>query len=330
VISAFCSRSFVALAVFSYFLFASSSFAQASASTPGVPTSSNPEKIIIDTDVGDDIDDAFAIALALRSPELQILAISTTFGDTEARARILDRMLGETDRAAIPVLAGAPTNTTNPMSQRRYGQIGRFTRAFHFGAVDSILDQIHANPGQITLVAIGPLINVGALIDKDPQAFHQLKRVVIMGGSVHCGYSETGICPGPPPSAEWNIINDIPSAQKLFASGVPLYVMPLDSTQLKLDETKRNYIFRQGTPLTDSLTLLYHEWDHQTPTLFDPMTIAYLLNPQICPTEPMHITVDDKGFTLAGPGPPNAQVCLHSDANAFFHLLITRLADSAK
>jgi purine nucleosidase len=330
VISTFRSPSSLAVVVFSLFACVASSFGQTPATVPAAPTSANPEKIIIDTDIGDDIDDAFAIALALRSPQLQILAISTTFGDTEARARILDRMLGENDRGDIPVLVGAPTKTTNPMSQRRYGQIGRFTRAFHLGAVDAILDQIHANPGQITLVAIGPLVNVGALIDKDPQTFHQLKRVVIMGGSVHCGYSETGVCPGPPPSAEWNIINDIPSAQKLFASGVPLYVMPLDSTQLKLDESKRNYIFRQGTPLTDSLTLLYHEWNQPTPTLFDPMTIAYLLNPQICPTEPMHITVDDKGFTLPTSGPPNAQVCLHSDANAFFHLLITRLTDSSK
>jgi inosine-uridine nucleoside N-ribohydrolase len=326
---AFRSVAFLGVAVFHCFVFAAYSHAQTPASSPAVSPSA-AEKIIIDTDIGDDIDDAFAIALALRSPELQVLAISTTFGDTEARARILDRMLGEADRADIPVLVGAPTKTTNPMSQRQYGQIGRLTRAFHLGAVDAILDQIRANPGQITLVAIGPLVNVGALIDKDPQAFHQLKRVVIMGGSVRCGYSETGVCPGRPPSAEWNIINDIPSAQKLFASSVPLYVMPLDSTQLKLDEVKRNYIFRQGTPLTDSLTLLYHEWNQQTPTLFDPMTIAYLVDPQICPAEPMHLRVDDKGVTLAEPGPPNAQICLHSDANAFFRLLITRLADFAK
>jgi purine nucleosidase len=329
VISMFRSLSWLMLAIFLCFVLGAASAAQSPASKSAVPPSA-AEKIIIDTDIGDDIDDAFAIALALRSPELQVLAISTTFGDTEARARILDRMLGEADRADIPVLAGTPTKTTNPMSQRRYGQVGRFTRAFHLGAVDAILDQIHAYPGQITLVAIGPLMNVGALIDKDPQAFRQLKRVVIMGGSVRCGYSETGVCPGPPPSPEWNIINDIPSAQKLFASGVPLYVMPLDSTQLKLDETKRNFLFRQGTPLTDALTLLYHEWNQATPTLFDPMTIAYVLDPQICPVEPMHITVDGKGFTLPEPGTPNAQVCLHSDSNAFFHLLVSRLAEAGK
>jgi len=314
-ISTLRRAAFLATTVFSFACAASSS-AQTATAAPSLGS----EKVIIDTDIGDDIDDAFAIALALRSPELQILGISTTFGDTEARARILDRLLGENARRDISVLVGAPTPTKNPMSQRVYGEPSRFTSAFHQPAVDFILQQIRSNPGQITLVAIGPLMNIGALLDKDPQTFLKLKRVVLMGGSIKCGYNELGFCSGPPPVPEWNILNDIPSAQKLFRSGVPLY-----STQLKFNETMRSYTFRQGTPLTDALTLLYHEWNQTTPTLFDPMTIAFLVNPQICPTEPMHITVDDKGFTRPESGSPNAQVCLHSDSDAFFHLLLSRL-----
>jgi len=288
--------------------------------------SGTPEKVIIDTDIGDDIDDAFAIALALKSPELEILGVTTTFGDTEARAKILDRLLGEAGRTDIPVLVGIPTQTTNVMNQKRYGDGGRFAKASHANAVEYILDQIHRYPGQITLIAIGPLINVGSLIDKDPATFLKLKRVVMMGGSIECGYGELWFCPERGPDAEWNIINDIPSAKKLFLSGVPLYVMPLDSTQLKLDEVKRAFLFKQGTPLTDALTLLYHEWGQQTPTLFDPLTVAYILNPKICPVEPMHIRVDDKGFTRKESGAPNAQVCMHSDADPFFRLQIGRLA----
>jgi purine nucleosidase len=295
--------------------------AQAPAPAPGAP-----EKVIIDTDIGDDIDDAFAIALALSSPELEILGISTTFGDTEARAKIVDRLLGEAARTDIPVLAGTPTHTSNVMNQRRYGEGGHFARAGHRNAVDFILEQIRRYPGQITLIAIGPLMNVGALIDKDPLTFLKLKRVVMMGGSIHCGYGELWWCTAHGPDAEWNIVNDIPAAKKLFLSGVPLYVMPLDSTQLKLDEVMRAFLFRQGTPLTDALTLLYHEWGQQTPTLFDPVTVAYILNPEICSVESIHIRVDDQGFTRAEPGVPNAQVCMHSDADAFFRLEVGRLA----
>jgi len=319
--------------------------ASSAQSSPNPPEKTSPEKIIIDTDIGDDIDDAFAVALALRSPELQILGITTTFGDTETRAKLLDRFLAEVGRPDIPVAAGAPTPPKGTFTQRRYAESGRFAKPpSHPDAVVFLLDQIRRNPGQITLLAIGPLMNVGAAIDKDPATFHQLKRVIMMGGSIKRGYGDLGFGPPTPPEPEWNILNDIPSAQKLFVAGVPLFVMPLDATQLKLDEVKRAYLFSQGTPLTDALTILYHQWGQQTPTLFDPMTIAFLVNPALCPVRPMHIRVDDKGFTRPDPAPPsvpnspsasnppnasaapNAQVCLNSNPDTFFRFVLPRLA----
>ena len=283
------------------------------------------EKIIIDTDIGDDIDDAFAVALALRSPEFQILGISTTFGDTELRAKLTDRLLGEAGRQDIPVAAGMPTSFKSNFTQRAYAEGGHFARPSHPKSTEFILDQIRRNPSQITLVAIGPLVNVGALIDKDANTFRKLRRVVLMGGSIYRRYGDMGYAPPRGPEPEWNIKNDIPSAQKLFASGVPIFMMPLDSTQLKLDEVKRPLIFRSGTPLTDALTLLYYQWGQETPTLFDAMTLAYILDPKLCPVTPMHITVDEQGSTRPTPGTPNAQVCLDSDSEAFFRFIIPRI-----
>jgi len=321
----------------------------AQSSPPATPQTAPAEKVIIDTDIGDDIDDAFAVALALRSPELQILGISTTFGDTETRAKLLDRFLGEVGRAEIPVAAGVPTPPKTAFTQRRYAEGGHFAKPSHPDAVPFLLDLIRRNPGEITLIAIGPLMNVGAAIDKDPDTFRKLKRVVIMGGSINRGYGDVGYGLPHGPQPEWNILNDIPSAQKLFASGVPLFVMPLDSTQLKLDAANRTFLFRQGTPITDALTLLYHQWGQEMPTLFDPMTITFLVNPNLCPVEPMLIRVDEQGYTrpvalprspdaLSSPGPvtapnsqnapyaPNAQVCLESSPDAFFRFLLPRLA----
>lgn len=329
----------------------SSCAAQTPAPSPREPHQTVPaEKIIIDTDIGDDIDDAFAVALALRSPELQILGITTTFGDTETRAKLLDRMLGEAGRADIPVAAGTPTSPKTTFTQLRYAQGGHFAKTSHPDAVTFLLDEIRRNRGEITLVAIGPLVNVGAAIEKDADTFRKLKRVVLMGGSIYRGYGDIG--PGPPrgPEPEWNIKNDIRSAQKLFAAGVPLFVMPLDATQLKMDAANRDFLFRQGTPITDSLTLLYHQWGQETPTLFDPMTIAFLVKPELCRVEPMRIRVDEQGYTRrvepakssnssgasgaatgansqAGSYTPNAQVCLESNPDDFFHFLIPRLAE---
>ena len=104
-----------------------------------------------------------------------------------------------------------------------------------------------------------------------------------------------------------------------------MVLVPLDATQLPLDEVKRGVLFAHGSPITDALTLLYHEWGQQTPTLFDPVTVAYLLRPQLCRLQPLRLRVDEKGYTRREPGAPNVQACLSSDGEAFFSLLMTRL-----
>lgn len=164
---------------------------------PDIGPEGQREKIIIDTDIGDDVDDAFAVVLALRSPELEILGITTTFGDTETRAKLVDRLLGEVNRLDIPVAVGAPTPTpaNDRFTQRRYAEGAHFARLSHPQAVDFILEQIRRHPGQITLIAIGPLMNVGAAIDKAPETFRKLRRVVLMGGSIYRGYGDMGYFP---------------------------------------------------------------------------------------------------------------------------------------
>src|SRR5437868_3160898 len=255
------------------------------------------QKVVIDTDIGDDIDDVFAVALALSSPDLEILGITTAWGDTQLRARLVDRLLCETGMENIPVLAGIPTESRVPLDHRRWAERFPKPEKPYPPAVDFILEQIHRYPNQITLLAVAPFTNVGALIERDPETFRKLKRVVIMGGSVYGGYNDLGYTPIRGPEPEYNIFSDIPAARRLFTSSVPLFVMPLDSTQLKLDEFKRELIFRQSTPLTDALTLLYHLWGQQTPTLFDPVAVAFVIAPQICPTTPVRLEIDEKGNT---------------------------------
>ena len=89
---------------------------------------------------------------------------------------------------------------------------------------------------------------------------------------------------------------------------------------------KRAFVFRQGTPLTDALTVLYQQWGQQTPTMFDVVCRDLRANPALCPTTPMHIRVDDKGYTRPEPGTPNAQVCLESKSDQFFQFFLRRLA----
>jgi inosine-uridine nucleoside N-ribohydrolase len=288
------------------------------------------QKVIIDTDIGDDIDDVFAVGLALSSPELKILGVESAWGDTEVRSRMLDRLLCETGRSDIPVATGVKTATNNAFTQAEWAKAGAVNT--HGDAVDFLLDQIRKNPNEITLIAIGPLTNIGVAIDRDPATFKKLKRVVMMGGSIRRGYDEFGlIAAKPAPDAEYNIAMAPQAAQKLVKSGVPIYMMPLDSTQLKFDEVKRAMLTTVSTPLTDSLQVLIAEWQHGThqitPTMFDAVAAAYAIQPELCPATPLHIDVDSKGFTRKGAGAANVNVCLSSDSDQFFRFFMPRLLE---
>jgi inosine-uridine nucleoside N-ribohydrolase len=89
---------------------------------------------------------------------------------------------------------------------------------------------------------------------------------------------------------------------------------------------KRAFLFSQGTAVTDQLAVLYHLWGQETPTLFDAMTVVFVLRPELCPVTGLHIRVDEKGFTREKPGVPNAQVCLESNAEDFFRFYLKRVA----
>jgi len=290
---------------------------------------SDVQKIILDSDIGDDIDDAFALALAESSPKLQLLGVTTAWGNTDLRARLTARFLAETGHGDMQVYAGPATHAKSLFTQAKWAEAGPKSAGGWPDAVDFILDTIRRYPGQITLVSIAPFTNVGAAIDRDPATFRKLRRVVIMGGSVRRGYGDLGYLPDHGPDPEYNILTDIPAAKKLFTSGVPLYVMPLDSTQLKLDEVLRNTLFSQDTRVTNALVSLYEEWtastQNPTPTLFDAMAVAATIDPALCPTQAMHLEVDDRGYTRETPGAPNANVCLASDSDRFFHFYIPAL-----
>ena len=286
-------------------------------------TLNGAQKIIFDTDIGDDLDDAFSLGLAVSTPKLQLLGVTAAWGDTDLRARLAARFLKQTGHDWTPVFAGPHTVAKSIFTQKRWAEQFQQPAKGWPDAIQFTLETVRKNPGEITLISVSPLSNIGALIDKDPATFRLLKQVVIMGGSIQRGYGDLGYTPGHGPDPEYNILVDVPSARKLFNSGVPIYVMPLDSTQLKLDDVKRDILFSQGTPMTDALALLYEQWtastQNPTPTLYDAMAVAATIDPALCPTTPMRITIDDQGYTRVAQGEANAHVCLNSDPDRFFH-----------
>ena len=292
--------------------------------TAGFAASLKPIPIILDTDIGTDIDDAFALALIMNSPELELLGVTTVSGDTAARARLAAKMLWEAGGKwrQIPVVAGKP-GTAQSIEQARWADDFTGPQILHESAVDFLRGQFHHRPGEITLIAIGELTNVAALLHADPVVAKKIKRIVLMGGSVARGYK-----PGSRAEPEWNIKSNPAAARVVFESGIPITMAPLDVTaMLELNAAARTRIFGRQTPMANALSALYKLWGKVTPTLFDPMAVAMLLKPSLCETKQLAIEIDDQGITKVAEGKPaNATVGLNTDPAKFFEFYLSRVA----
>ena len=277
--------------------------------------------ILLDTDIGTDIDDAFALTLVMRSPELELLGVTTVSGDTAARARLAAKLLWESGFQFVPVAAGKPGKPL-PQEQTRWADGFSSPQIRQEPALDLLKAEIERRPGKITLLAIGPLTNVAELIEREPATASKLKRIALMGGSIAHGYGQAL-----EPAAEYNIASDPKAAQAVFSSGIPILMAPLDATaMLEMGPAARQRVFTHLTTLTDSLTILYHLWNKPAPILFDPMAVALLIEPDLCETKDLTIRVDAKGFTRVGRGKPNATVALKTNPRRFFGFYLGRVA----
>jgi len=293
-------------------------------SLSGAAATSGKIPIILDTDIGTDIDDAFALALIIKSPEFELLGVTTVSGDTAARARLAAKFLWEAGGKwrQVPVVAGVP-GKAQPIEQTRWADGFVSPQILRESAVDFLRGKLHRYPGEVTVIAIGELTNVAALIKADPLAAKKIKRLAIMGGSIARGYE-----PGSKPDPEWNVKSNPSAAQAVFTSGIPITLAPLDVTaMLKLNAAARSRIYSSNTTLGNSLGALYKLWNHETPILFDPMAVALVLDPSLCQTKELAIEVDRQGFTrVVESKPANATVGLSTDPAKFFDFYMARVA----
>jgi purine nucleosidase len=280
--------------------------------------------VLLDTDVGGDIDDALALALALQHERIDLAGITTVAGDAHTRALIACRLLHAVGKDSIPVASGAPPRPVpDHAGQMQYGLRPCFRkRPIKERAVDFLYSRLKERPGELTLVAVGPLTNVAELLTRHPECKPWIKRLVVMGGALRVGYSGK-----PPAEAEWNIRSDVPAARKVFASGVPLLLVPLDVTATQeLDKPAQDRQFAARTPLTHHLHALYQLWEKPTPVLFDPVAVALCADESWCKIEKVRIAVDDKGMTRLIDGEPNARVATGWRRKGFVSWFVDQVA----
>lgn len=301
--------------------------------------------VILDTDIGQDVDDAFALALVTASPEIELLGITTvgkgpvrdpfvkhiSTNRDEDRAWLICRFLTQIGHKAIPVAAGAdpqPELILDMQQQYRRHPAAIYNRTLKpvtESAVELMAKLLKERDG-IVILAIGPLTNVARLLKEHPDLKPKIARIVMMGGSFNIGYDGK-----PAPEAEWNIKMDPGAAKAVFASGVPLTVVPLDATsRVRLERNDRAEIFGARTPTTLNVQNLYELWNRETPVLYDPVAVAAVFNEDLFEMQEAKVDVDAKSMTVVRKGPPNARVATGIKKDAFLKFFVERLKSSGK
>ena len=309
-----------------------------------------PNRIIIDTDPGQD--DAVAILLALASPdEIEVLGITAVAGNvplplTQRNARIVCELAGRRD---VPVYAGcdAPLKRTLVTAEHVHGRTGLdgpdlpepTMPLAEEHAVDFIIDTLRREPARtVTLCPLGPLTNIATAFSRAPDIVERVARIVLMGGA----YFEVGNIT---PTAEFNIYVDPEAADIVFKSGAEIVVMPLDVTHKALVTKARNDAFRAlGTPVgiaVAQMTDFFERFDKEKygsagAPLHDPCVTAYLIRPELFSGRHINVMVETGsdltlGMTVAdwwrvSGRAANATFMGDIDADGFFALLTERLA----
>ncbi|MCD6307921.1 MAG: nucleoside hydrolase [Candidatus Latescibacteria bacterium] len=287
------------------------------------------KKIIFDTDIAGDIDDAFAHALVQVSPEVEVLGITVCDGPTDRRAKVSCRMLYLCGQEQIPVAVGRPTRPgSSHTKQLNWGNGFGRVKPIKQPAADFIIETLKKHPGEVTVISVGPVTNLADAIRKDPDAWKLVKEVYAMFGSFYMGYGSD-----PRISAEWNVRADVESAQVFMTSGVPITLAGLDvTTMVKFGAERRQALSLRNSPLTDALCGLYILWAggnvDRSPTLFDPVAAAMSFNSDFVSTRKAHVTVDDKGYTVIDESkPPNCEIGMSIRTEAFLDWLEGRLLE---
>ena len=280
----------------------------------------NKQKIILDCDLGDDIDDAFAVALVLASPEFEVLGLVMDYGNTPKRAQIACRLLSETGREDIPVVIGRKTHDQYS-AQFYWGEGFTKIKPLDISAVDFIIQNLNKYPNEVVLFTVGPVPNMYDILKKDPDVLKKTQHVYAMFGSFYMGYDT-----GPVPDAEWNVRCDVEASKAFVSSGVKITYVPLDiTTFVKLEADKRLKLTMRHSPLTDALTGLYTLWGSETPTLYDVVAIGMFLWPELFTTRPAYIRVIDGGYTVIDENKePNGEIGVTIEKEEFIKRIMQR------
>jgi purine nucleosidase len=261
-------------------------------------SSLSKHNILIVTDIGDDIDDALALALALCSPEIELLGVTTVFGDTQKRALLAAHVLRVFGREDIPVAVGQQVPLLfrhRPSGVPQAAILDTCVTSYDlspYSGPELIIQAATTHLGNLTLLCLGPLTNIATALIIEPRLFLAIRNIVMVGGT--SGF----------PFPEWNVRSDAQAAKIILASGIPVTLLGWNVTKRwQLRESDIEKLHYQNSPQTHLLSQLIAVWQRHRPRwhtklpfLHDPLAIAILCAPELFHFETITARVFTRGL----------------------------------
>jgi inosine-uridine nucleoside N-ribohydrolase len=300
-------------------------------------SSAHRTPVILDTDIGDDIDDTWALELVLQSPELDLKLVVGDYGRPVYRARLLAKLLERAGRTDVPVGLGVEFEKVGgQMSQAAWlgdYDLAKYPGKVHLNGVRAMVDLIMKSREPVTVLAIGPMPNLAAALVLEPR-IAQKAVFVGMHGSVRVGYGgSTNV------AAEWNVVAAPKAAQAVFAASWKKTITPLDTcglVGLKGDYHRR--VVESNQRAAVDVVANYRVWaachpemkagdvDVKSSTLFDCVAVYLAVNQDLCVMEDLNLRVTDDGFTRIDPaGSPCRVATAWKDLPGFEKWIADRL-----
>ncbi len=297
-----------------------------------------PIPVILDTDIGDDIDDTFALLMLLRSKELDLKLVVTDFGDTVYRARLAAKLLQAMGRADVPVAVGLRQNEKGGAQAEWLGDfaLSRYPGKVHSDGVQALIDTVMASKEPITLIGIGPTPNLEVALQREPRLAKRA-RFVGMFGSLYRGYNGAAH-----PAAEWNVKSAIPGFRRALEAPWPMLLTPLDTCGLvRLPQEKWAKVMASPDPGARALVENNRLWciarpdicgkdptraERDTTVLYDTVAIYLAFSERLVRVEETGVRVDDAGMTVPDPTALRRRWAVAwTDLVAYEDLLVERL-----
>lgn len=295
-----------------------------------------PIPVIVATDIGDDIDDTWALGLLLKCPELDVKLVVGDYGKAEYRAKLIAKMLEVAGRTDVAVGVGLPIDPKGDGPQADWVkdyELDRYPGKVHRDGVQAMIDLIMASDRPITVIAIGPLPNVAEALRREPR-IAQRARFVGMHGSVRRGYGG-----GDKPSAEWNVRAAVKACQTVFTADWDMTITPLDTCGV-VDLFGEQYatVRDANDPIAAAIIENYRMWskdkrraEERSSTLYDTVAVYLAIRHDWCKMESLGIRVTDDGMTVIDEKAKRVDVATDwKDLPAFRAWLVERLTAGAK